>query len=272
MKLKQKIKPKIAFTKLLIELKYKYNFLEKFFFLPVLFMSSADLMEFSRQSYARPIHVEIWSRKICLDIGLRDPEKVALEKMALKKGRILVLASGGGRDAISLSQLGFDVTLVDFVPKMIERAMENARKNGQRISGLVQDMSRLDVPEGSYDIVWLFEGMYSSVPTRKRRIEMLKRIRRAIKPGGFFVCQFLWETKYRDSFGIFFVKKLLAYLTFGNFLYENGDVLWKETEFMHLFSAEKEIRAEFEKAGFGIDYIHVPSNGIRGEALLRRIN
>ncbi|MHC4181886.1 MAG: class I SAM-dependent methyltransferase [Planctomycetota bacterium] len=272
MKFKRKTKPRIALTKLLVELKYKYKFLEKFLFLPVLFLSPADLMEFSRQSYTRPVHVEIWSRKICLDIGLRDPEKVALEKMALKEGRILVLASGGGREALSLSQLGFDVTLVDFVPKMIERAMDNARKSGLRISGLVQDMSRLDVSEGAYDMVWLFEGMYSSVPTRKRRIEMLKRIRRAIKPGGFFVCQFLWKTENRDALGVYFLKKLFAYLTLGNFLYENGDVLWKETEFQHLFSSEEEIRAEFEKGGFGVDYIHVPSNGLRGEALLRRIN
>jgi ubiquinone/menaquinone biosynthesis C-methylase UbiE len=216
--------------------------------------------------------VEIWSGKRCIDLGLRAPEKAVLEKIALKKGRVLVLASGGGREAIALSQLGFDVTLVDFVPKMLERAMENARKNGTSISSLVQDMSRLDVPEDSYDIVWLFEGMYSSVPTRRRRMEMLKRIRKAIKPGGFFVCQFLWKTETRDSFGIYILKKLLAYLTLGNYLYENGDVLWKETEFMHLFSSKEEISLEFEKRGFDVGYVHVPNDGIRGEALLRKVS
>jgi ubiquinone/menaquinone biosynthesis C-methylase UbiE len=267
----KKTRPRISFAKLLVELKYKHSFLERFLFLPVLFMRPTDLIEFGRQNYARPAHLQIWSGKRHIDLGLRDPEKAALEKMALEKGRVLVLASGGGREAVALSKIGFDVTIVDLVPKMIERAIENARNNGISITGLVQDMSKLDVPEDSYDIVWLFEGMYSSVPTRKRRMEMLKRIRRAIKPGGFFVCQFLWKTETRDSFGIYTLKKLLACLTLGNLQYENGDVLWKETEFMHLFSSEEEIKREFERRGFEVNYVHIPNDGIRGEALLRKV-
>lgn len=271
MVLKKKIRPRVVLSQLLIDLRYRYKFLKKLLFLPVLFMRPNDLLEFGRQSYARQVRVELWSGKRCIDIGLRDAEKTVLEKIPIKEGQVLVLASGGGRDALSLARAGFDVTLVDFVPKMVERAMENARKSGVKISGLVQDMSRLDVPEGSYDIVWLFEGMYSSVPTKKRRVEMLKRIRRALKPGGFFVCEFLWKTENRDSLGIYFLKKLIAYLTLGNFLYEKGDVLWVNTQFIHFFSSENETRSELEQGDFEVDYIHVSSNAIRGEALLRRV-
>ena len=270
--LKQKMRPRVVLAQWLVDLKYKFKFLEKLLFLPVLFMRPADLMEFSRQSYSRPVLIEIWSGKSSTDIGLREAEKAVLEKIPIKEGRILVLASGGGRDAISLARAGFDVTVIDFVPEMVERAVENARKSGIKISGMVQDMSKLDVPGSSYDIIWLFEVMYSTIPTRKKRIEMLKRIRRALKPGGYFVCECLWKTKDRDSLGIYFIKKLLACLTLGNILYENGDVLWKNTEFAHLFLSEEEIRSEFEKGGFKVDYIHVPINGIRGEGLLRRLD
>ena len=54
----------------------------------------------------------------------------------------------------------------------------------------MQEISRLDVPAGAYDVVWLSRAMYSCVPTRARRVEMVRRIARALKPGGFFLCQF----------------------------------------------------------------------------------
>ena len=185
------MKPRIELAKLLIDLRYKYKFLENLLFLPVLMMRPDDLLEFGKQNYARPVHVKIWSEKRRIDEGLEDEEKAILEKLPFKKGRVLVLASGGGREAIFLSEIGYDVTVVDYVPEMVEKSIENADKFGIKISGLVQDMSKLDVSEGSYDIVWLFRGMFSSIPTQKRRLEMLKRIRSALNPEGVFVCQFI---------------------------------------------------------------------------------
>jgi ubiquinone/menaquinone biosynthesis C-methylase UbiE len=263
------MKLRIKLARSLVELRYKYNFLENLLFLPILIMRPDDLVEFGKQNYARPVHVKIWSETRRIDEGLEEEEKVILEKLPFKTGRALVLASGGGREAIFLSQIGYEVTVVDYVPEMVNKAIENANKLGVKIFGLIQDMSKLDVPEASYDIVWLFRGMYSSVPTQKRRLEMLKRIGRALTPEGVFVCQFGWKTSGWGSALYHFFKKTLAFLILGNFSYQKGDVLWCNTEFMHFYSSEKEIRQEFGKGGFEVDYLHLPAEGIKAEAMLR---
>jgi hypothetical protein len=63
---------------------------------------------------------------------------------------------------------------------MVERARETAARRGLTIEGLVQEISQLDVPAGCYDVVWLSTAMYSCVPTRAKRVEMLQRIGRAL--------------------------------------------------------------------------------------------
>ena len=89
--------------------------------------------------------------------------------------------------------MGFDVTGVDFVPEMVERAKEHALKHGVRISGLVQDMSNLKIPENRYDVIWLSSSTYSLVPTKAGRINLLRKIQDSLAPGGCFVCEFMWK-------------------------------------------------------------------------------
>ena len=64
---------------------------------------------------------------------------------------------------------------MDFVAEMVERAKANAARQGVALEGLVQEISQLDVPDGVYDLVWLSARMYSCLPTRQRRVEMLRR-------------------------------------------------------------------------------------------------
>jgi SAM-dependent methyltransferase len=177
---------------------------------------------------------------------------------------------GGGREAIPLAQAGFAVTGVDFVPEMIERAKANAEEAGVRLKGLVQDISRLDVPPESYDVAWLWAGMYSSVPTGQRRVAMLKCIHRALRPGGYFVCQFHWSGGEPPSPRRERLKRAVALLTRGNLTYEPGDMLWANIEFLHGFRSEAELRAEFTAAGFAVEDLHIVEGLPRGDALLRR--
>lgn len=100
-------------------------------------MSSKDLVEFSRQSYAREKVVVDWSRPELVDHGLDDDEKKLLAIVPLKQGRLLLLGVGGGREAIPLAKIGFQVTGVDFIPEMIYKAKQNAYRYGLSIDGLV---------------------------------------------------------------------------------------------------------------------------------------
>ncbi|MBN1999333.1 class I SAM-dependent methyltransferase [candidate division KSB1 bacterium] len=218
----------------------------------VLVMRPDDLVEFNRRYYSRPEEIQDWCNVRRVRSGLRDLEQSLLKKTGISSGKLLMLGLGGGREAIPLAKMGFEVTGVDYIPEMVEQAQTNARQNGVRIFGLVQDISRLDVPAGTFDMAWLSAGMYSCVPTRRRRIFMLQRIERALKPGGYFIFEFLWNPKAGGSAKMFGFKKLLAWLSLGNFYYQNGDILRFQQEFFHAFTTIEELRAEIAETGLKV--------------------
>ena len=184
--------------------------------------------------------------------GLSALEQSLLEKMNLNKGRLLLLGLGGGREAIPLAKRGFEVTGVDFIPQMVERAKANARKKGVEISGLVQEISKLELPENAFDVAWLSAAMYSCVPTRKRRIDMLKSIFQSLRPGGYFAFGFFWNPRIDASPKSVFFKKLLARFSLGNLHYEKGDMLRFNSEFIHAFTSLADLQAEIVQGGFEV--------------------
>lgn len=238
--------------------------------LPVLVMRPDDLVEFGRQTYAKPHDVEAWAEHGLVDSGLTEEERELLAAVPEGTGRLLLLGVGGGREAIPLARMGFRVTGVDFVPAMVERAVENAVARGVHIEGLVQEISQLDVPAEAYDVVWLSRGMYSCVPTRSRRVGMVRRIARALKPGGHFFCQFHWNPQARHSPRGLFVRRLVAACTLGNLAFEEGDTLWLNVEFVHQFSSEDALRSELEEGGLAVERIMTREGSTRGAAVCRK--
>lgn len=244
--------------------------LGKFFqSLPVMVMKPDDFAEFNHQNYSRPKTIKSWSKKELIQPGLNQEEQSYLDNIPLKKGSILVLGLGGGREAIPMAKKGFKVTGVDFIPELIKMAKENARRYNVSITGLTQDINQLNVPPNCYDIVWLSAGMYSVIPTKKRRMEILKRIQKTLKPNGYFVCQFHFDFTMMFYPKIEFLKKLFAFFTFGNFQYERGDMLWGNTEYIHTFISKDSLKQEFENSGFHIIDMFLPDNTVRGGAILR---
>jgi ubiquinone/menaquinone biosynthesis C-methylase UbiE len=238
--------------------------------LALMVMRPDDLVEFSRQTYDRRDHVESWSSDELIESGLDSDESSLFEKIPLKNGKLLLLGIGGGREAFYFAEKGFEVTGVDFSEGMVKSALENAQKKGLTISGLVQEISKLEVPDNSYDVVWLSSAMYSSIPTKKRRLMMLKRIRKTLKPGGCFICQFHWDARLKPSQKGEFMRKIVSFLTLGNFEYEKGDMLWHNLEFIHAFSSEEELRSEFEEGHFHVKHVQLLEENMRGGAVLTK--
>ena len=238
--------------------------------LALLVMKPKDLVEFSRQTYAQPAAIAHWSSPETVAPGLSSEERALLQVLPHKQGRLLLLGLGGGREAVELAKMGFQVTGIDFVPAMVVQAEANAAREGVHLESLVQDITRLDVPAEAYDVAWLSKGMYSCVPTRVRRIAFLQRIRRALKPGGYFLCQFLWVPNSSPSPRGMLIRRLFALLTLGNLSYEPGDVLWLNSEFLHHFQSEDELRSEFAAGGFRVDKLTCAQGWSLAEAALVR--
>jgi SAM-dependent methyltransferase len=164
---------------------------------------------------------------------------------------------------------GFEITGIDYVPEMVKGAQENAVRRGIHIKGLVQEISRLDVPAGSYDVVWLSKAMYSCVPTRARRVEMVRRIARALSPGGYLLCQFHWGGGLPPRGKSGRARTILA-RALGNLKYEEGDMLWLNVEFVHAFSSEAAIRSELEEGGLSVLSVLTETTSVRGRAVCRK--
>lgn len=236
--------------------------------LAVAVMRPDDLADFGRQRYCR--EVDGWSTSETLEEGLTEAERSLLDRCPVRGGRMLLLGVGGGREAIPFAQAGFSVTGVDFVPEMVERAKAYATSRGLELEGLVQEISRLGVPAGTFDIVWLSSRMYSSIPTRARREAMLQQIGRALRNDGVCVCLFHWDRRPLHSPGVLRLHRLLARMTFGLWDYETGDMLWLNREFLHAFSSEDTLRAEFDAAGFRPIHMTVSDQILLGGAVLER--
>jgi SAM-dependent methyltransferase len=252
------MRPRIRVARFLIRLG---TFIQS---LSIRVMRPDDLIEFGRQSYARPTLVTQLSSGEVMSGGLSPLETSLLKKVPAKPGRLLLLGVGGGREAIPLAHLGFTVTGVDFIPELVEKAKENAARQGVVIEGLVQEISQLEVPPGSYNLVWLSSTMYSSLPTRRRRIQMLRRIHQALRPGGYFICNFQWGPPYHFSPAAEFIRKVFAFLTLGNLWFEPGDEN-NALEFFHVFSSEAELLSEFGEGGLTVMTFEVPEGWKRGK-------
>ena len=237
--------------------------------LAVVVMKPDDLVEFSRQTYARPQNVKSFAEDAVVDSGLSKHELDLLAAVPVTSGALLLLGVGGGREAIPFARMGFQVTGVDYVAAMVDRAREQAARRGVHIEGLVQDICRLDVPAGAFDVVWLSTSLYSSVPTRARRVEMVRRIAQALKPGGWFFCQFRWRAG-RTSSAAVLLRRVVAVLTLGNLEYEAGDMLWRNGEFLHAFTSEDAVRAELEEGGLSVLRFQMDPVPMRGAVVCRK--
>jgi SAM-dependent methyltransferase len=240
--------------------------------LPIVIMKPDDLVEFSRQSYAKPGDVESWSEDSLVNAGLNAEEHDLLKRLSNTKGNLLLLGIGGGREAIPMAKMGFQVTGVDYIPAMVERAKENAIRRGVKIEGLVQEISKLAVPEAAFDVVWISKFMYSCIPTRARRVQLVQRVCSALKPGGEFVCQFQNWTGQDNTNKAERLRRWIAASPIGNRAYEDGDKLWLNVEFVHVFGSEDEVRSELEQGGLNISYVKFDPASIRGAVVAVKKN
>lgn len=231
-------------------------------------MRPDDLTEFSRRSYAENSQVDDWGRREFIDLELDAAEESFLSHLPCQSGKLLLLGVGGGREARVLARHGYDVTGVDFIPAMVERARENTREQGLDMAGLVQELSRLDLPACTFSVAWFSPRMYSFVPTHGRRVALLRRIAVALRPGGCVFCQFHWDRSNQASPRRRRLQRFLAWVTFGYREYEPGDQLWRQREFLHAFHDEEDLRGEFTAAGFAVAHLEVSDDNSSGGAIL----
>lgn len=85
--------------------------------------------------------------------------------------RIIVMCSGEGLEGTLLSDMGFtDVTVADISPVAIEQAL----KRDPRLKGTVVDLDRLALPDDSYDLALVQDGLHHLQDPVRGFTEMLR--------------------------------------------------------------------------------------------------
>ncbi len=93
----------------------------------------------------------------------------------------LVPASGQGRDAVFLAELGLDVTAVDLSPVGLERTAELAARKGVSVKTIEADLFAWTWPEAKFDLV---ASMFAHVPSAVRP-HLHSHFSKSLAPGGF---------------------------------------------------------------------------------------
>ncbi len=105
-------------------------------------------------------------------------------------GVVLDVGGGPGRYACRLAAQGYQVHLVDPVPKLVEqaRAASAAQPECPLASAAVGDARSLPHGPGSADAVLLMGPLYH-LPERGQRLAALREAHRVLKPGGILVAK-----------------------------------------------------------------------------------
>lgn len=112
-------------------------------------------------------------------------------------GKILELGCGNGRDAAHMLARGFDVEATDGTPEL---AAEAGKRLGRPVA--ILRFEDLDAT-GAYDGIWASASLLH-VPA-ETLVDVLTRIRRALRSGGIFTASFKAGTgEGRDALGRYY--------------------------------------------------------------------
>lgn len=105
-------------------------------------------------------------------------------------GPLLDLACGTGRIALRMAAEGYQVTGVDIVPEMIERARQKAIQQGVSIDWVVADARTFHLQK-RFPFIYMLENVFQFFLTREDQEAMLARVWEHLEPEGCF----LFETR-----------------------------------------------------------------------------
>lgn len=117
--------------------------------------------------------------------------RLLAEHLPPAPARVLDIGGGPGRYSIALAQRGYQVTLFDLSPGLLDFARARAEEAGVRLDDIVQG-NALDLREigpESFDIVLLMGPLYHLLEDADRR-QALRETHRVLKHGGLLAAAF----------------------------------------------------------------------------------
>lgn len=146
------------------------------------------------ESFFGPDYFEIYRDVFTPEATAAEVDGIVARLGLAPGARVLDLACGHGRHAIPLAERGCAVTGYDLSETMLTRARVDAAARGVAPRFVRGDMRALPF-EGAFDAVINVFTAFGYFADPEDDLETLRRVRRALVPGG----RFLLETLHRDA-------------------------------------------------------------------------
>jgi ubiquinone/menaquinone biosynthesis C-methylase UbiE len=194
-------------------------------------------MEISNQKEVWENIAEEWNKFKTL------PAEHVIKFLEEKKGKILDLGSGSGRNLIKKEDLEY--FLLDFSKKMIDFAKEKCKKLEIKANFYAQEMTQLPFKDNFFDAALCISSLHC-IKGQENREKVVKELYRVLKPGAE-VDVSVWN---KDSYRFKNSKKERV-------------VKWRDKgeRYYYLFE-DKEIYELFERNGFKIIFKEKPTRAI----------
>ena len=119
----------------------------------------------------------------CFEAPTAMENQFILRRMGPLRGKkLLDIGAGLGESSVYFALRGARVTTVDVSRGMVDTALALGKKYGVELEGFVAGAEDLDVPAGSYDLVYIANTIHHV----QNRALLFERIHRALKRGGMF--------------------------------------------------------------------------------------
>ena len=132
---------------------------------------------------AKPKDKDRWNSKYETEVYLfgEKPIPFLVDNVhLLRKGKVLDIAMGEGRNGVYLATQGFEVLGLDISEKGLAKAHNLAKKNNVTIETKVVDLESFTLEPNSYDVI---------LCTYYMQKDLFKQFQSALKPGGMIVVE-----------------------------------------------------------------------------------
>jgi SAM-dependent methyltransferase len=119
----------------------------------------------------------------CFEAPTAMENQFILARMGDLRGKkLLDIGAGLGESSVYFALRGARVTTVDISPQMVETALALGKKFGVELQGIVSSGEFLNVPEETYDLIYVANTIHHV----QERDRLFSQMQRALKPGGRF--------------------------------------------------------------------------------------
>jgi SAM-dependent methyltransferase len=173
--------------------------------------------------------------------------------------RVIDVGGAAGAYALWLAAAGYDVQLIDPVPRHVEAARRAAQAAGLHVRCVVGDARALDLPDADVDVVLMLGPLYHLTDAADRR-RALEEAGRVLRPGGVLFAAAIsrWASALDGLSRDLFVDERFSAivdrdLREGQHRNETERTDYFTTAYFH---RPEELRDELSEAGFDADAVH----------------